>query len=61
MPQLVGKKLLEIQIMATTAVLKRKNKKCGPEEVYACQGLIRNWSHKRKINECLGELFLTNQ
>ena len=55
--QLVDEKELGILIIATIAILKRKNKKCGPKEVFKLvKDSIETGLTKENFNECLGQL-----
>ena len=56
-PQFVDEKELEILIIATVATLKRKKKKCGPEEVFNLVKIsLETGLTRENFNECLANL-----
>ena len=56
-PQLVDEKELGILIIATIDTLKRKNKKCGPKEVFKLvKDSVETGLTRENFNECLGQL-----
>ena len=54
---MVDEKELGIVIIATIATLKRKNKKCGPDEVFKLvKDSVETGLTRENFNECLGQL-----
>ena len=54
--QLVSEKQLGILIIATTAILKTKNNKCGPKKVFKpVKDSVETGLTKENVSECLGQ------